>query len=218
MSKVYLSPAVHQHDNPCAFSSSCGENIHCRQYLNIVKQILDASGVITMITPEGKTMDEAIALSNQFNPDLHFVTHTNAGGGSYRLMMYYSTGGGENYARTIAAACGGVSPNIKFQNNNGLGEICRTKAVAVYDEIVFHDNVNMVTDFHNRMQEYALETARGICNVFNIAMVNPFAKVCKPIDTSKFYRVQVGAFHDPNNAQRLCDELKGKGYSAYVTE
>jgi len=33
---------------------------------------------------------------------------------------------------------------------------------------------------------------------------------------SKLYRVQVGAFANKANADKLCNELKSKGYSAFV--
>jgi N-acetylmuramoyl-L-alanine amidase len=34
--------------------------------------------------------------------------------------------------------------------------------------------------------------------------------------SNKLYKVQVGAFANKSNADRLCNELKAKGYSAFV--
>lgn len=43
-----------------------------------------------------------------------------------------------------------------------------------------------------------------------------FIKMIEAKMNSKLYRVQVGAFANRANADRLCNELKGKGYSAFV--
>ena len=34
--------------------------------------------------------------------------------------------------------------------------------------------------------------------------------------TEKLYKVQVGAFREKANAERLANELKSKGYSTYI--
>ncbi|MEG2429844.1 MAG: SPOR domain-containing protein, partial [Oscillospiraceae bacterium] len=38
-----------------------------------------------------------------------------------------------------------------------------------------------------------------------------------PQNPNNLYRVQVGAFSNKDNAQKLRDELKAKGYSAYIS-
>ena len=43
-----------------------------------------------------------------------------------------------------------------------------------------------------------------------------FIKMIEAKMNSKLYRVQVGAFANKANADRLCNELKSKGYSAFV--
>lgn len=59
--------------------------------------------------------------------------------------------------------------------------------------------------------------------MFGAAFVDPYAKPAEPApepepepDGDVWYRVQVGAFREKANADRLCAELKEKGYSAYV--
>ena len=43
-----------------------------------------------------------------------------------------------------------------------------------------------------------------------------FIKMIEAKLNTKLYRVQVGAFSNRSNADRLCNELKSKGYSAFV--
>ena len=43
-----------------------------------------------------------------------------------------------------------------------------------------------------------------------------FIKMIEAKMNNKLYRVQVGAFANKANADRLCNELKAKGYSAFV--
>ena len=43
-----------------------------------------------------------------------------------------------------------------------------------------------------------------------------FIKMIETKMNNKLYRVQVGAFANKANADRLCNELKAKGYSAFV--
>lgn len=48
------------------------------------------------------------------------------------------------------------------------------------------------------------------CNILGVKYVAPHGKV------GKLYRVQVGAFADKKNAERLAKELKSKGYDTYI--
>jgi N-acetylmuramoyl-L-alanine amidase len=43
-----------------------------------------------------------------------------------------------------------------------------------------------------------------------------FIKMIEAKMSTKLYRVQVGAFANRANADRLCNELKSKGYPAFI--
>ena len=43
--KLYLSAAAHQYDNPTECPVRCGENIHCKAYMDLVEQRMTALGV-----------------------------------------------------------------------------------------------------------------------------------------------------------------------------
>ena len=97
-------------------------------------------------------------------------------------------------------------------------ELQQTVAPAIYDEMLFHDNVQDITWFHGHLREMAEATAKAICDMFGMAFVDPYAKPAEPESPAGniWYRVQVGAFREKANADRLCEELKAKGYAAFV--
>ena len=167
----------------------------------------------------GDRLKEAFSESNAWGADLHYVAHTNAGGGDYSLLMVYNTGTAYGYAEKLAAARKAVySGNVKISVQPQWDELRLTTAPAIYDEMVFHDNKEQITWFHGHLREMAQATAKAICDMFGVTFVDPYAKPVEPEqpDGDIWYRVQVGAFREKANADRLCAELKEKGYSAYV--
>ena len=172
----------------------------------------------------GDRLKEAIAESNAWGADLHYVAHTNAGGGSYSLLMVYDRGTAYGYAEKLAARRREIyAGNVKISVQPQWDELRLTAAPALYDEMVFHDNAKDIAWFHEHLREMAEFTARAICDMFGVKFVNPYAEPDEPAPKPTpesggdvWYRVQVGAFREKANADRLCAELKEKGYSAYV--
>lgn len=174
--KIYLSPAAHGHDNPCSFDRNCGENVHCNLYMDELETILKACAFEVKRNSKGCNMNHAISDSNAWGADLHYVAHTNAGGGSYSLLMAYDSGKGWKYAEAIKAERAKVyGKNIQIRSNPSLGELCRTKAIAVYDELVFHDNAEDIAWLHNHFRDMAMATAKAMCNIFGVAFKDPYA-------------------------------------------
>ena len=75
-------------------------------------------------------------------------------------------------------------------------------------ECGFISNANDVQMFHIKMDDIA----KGILKCFD------FDVVSKPANSGKLYRVQVGAFSVKANAEKLMNELKAKGYNAFIKE
>ena len=53
-------------------------------------------------------------------------------------------------------------------------ELKKTNCTAVYEELVFHDNIDDATWFHNNMRLMAKYAARAICDVFGMAFIDPY--------------------------------------------
>ena len=175
MPKVYISPSVQQY-NLCEYGDT--EKDHCQLYADILQRYFDACGIEYKRNYD-KTFQQATAESNEWNPDIHYACHTNAFNGQTRysvLLVYNAVDGNPAYecAEDIKDLRPQVYPEPVFVNQNrSLYEIRYTKNPCVYDEIVFHDNVDDATLFHVRMQTFAELTARGFCNYFNIPFVYP---------------------------------------------
>ena len=232
MPKIYLSPAAHGRDNPCGYDSACGENIHCNLYMDELEPYLLACGFAVRRNPKDRTGDrlkEAFAESNAWGADLHYVAHTNAGGGDYSKIMVYNRDTAYGYAEKLIARRRelfdreGESWVAKITIEPQWAELKQTVAPVLYDEMVFHDNAEQIAWFHEHLREMAEFTARAICDMFGVKFVNPYAEPDEPAPKPTpesggdvWYRVQVGAFREKANADRLCAELKEKGYSAFV--
>lgn len=176
--KIYLSPAAHEHDNPCSFDrTDCGENIHCNIYADHLQEILIACGFDVKRNPKDRTgerLKEAIAEANQWGADFYYVCHTNGGGGAYSRLMVYDNGTGYTYAQKIAEREKVIYTNpIQITLNPELDEIRLTNAPCVYHEVVFHDNPDEITYFHHHFRDFALCTAKGICDIFGVDLADP---------------------------------------------
>ena len=210
MAKIYLSPAAHEHDNPCSYSSGCSENTHCNLYVDWLEKHLIACGFEVKRNPKDRTGDrlkEAIAESNTCCADLHYIAHTNAGGKSYSLLMVYVDGTAYTYAQMLAAMRrdiydGSVKVNIAPQ----WAELSQTTAPAIYDETVFHDNLSSITWYHNNLDRIAENTCKAICKMFNVEY--------RGLDTMPGYYVKVGPFENETVARAYFEILQ----SAHITQ
>ena len=87
-----------------------------------------------------------------------------------------------------------------------LYEINKTNALCIYVEVDFHDNKTTETWIYSNIENIALAICKGIFDIDE--------KEDLPI-----YRVQVGAFADKCNADRLLERLKSDGYrDAFITK
>lgn len=175
MPKVYISPSVQEY-NLCEYGDT--EKSHCQLYADILQRYFDACG-IEYKRNFNQTFQQATAESNAWNPDIHYACHTNAFNGQTRysvLLVYNAVEGNPAYecAEDIRTLRPQIYPKPVYVNQNRtLYEIRYTRNPCVYDEIVFHDNVDDATLFHVRMQTFAELTTRGFCNYFGIPFVYP---------------------------------------------
>lgn len=193
MAKVYLSPAYHR-QNECCYprpdGQQCYETLENNEYIDILEPILNRCGIETkrgyrrtpMNWEDGtELMYNAVAESNEWGADVHYVSHTNASTdgtakGCHPMYYTYSTKGkalGEvmcKYRREV------YPRTVKLVPRADLYELKKTAAVAFYEEHVFHDNLEDATWFHGHMTEVAESAAKGLCEWFSIAYVAPEAE------------------------------------------
>ena len=178
MPKIYLSPAAHAHDNPCSYDrKNCGENVHCNLYMDELEPYLRACGMDVKRASKANTGDgirTSVKEANDWGADLYYVAHTNAGGGCRNGIMIYSEDS-RPWAEKLRKRRLEVYPrrsNISINPN--LYEINQTKAPCLYEELVFHDNLEDITWFHVHLREMAEATAKAFCDIFGVSFVDPY--------------------------------------------
>jgi len=81
---------------------------------------------------------------------------------------------------------------------------------AILIELAFMTNEKEATTMmanEEYWKECAVEICKGVCEYTGIKYVP---------ETNKLYRVQVGAFSNKKNAEKLAEELKKKGYNNFI--
>lgn len=104
----------------------------------------------------------------------------------------------------------------KIEGRNNLANLNRAQAAGINYRLLecgFISNAADIQTFNSNVDTIA----KGILKCFGITPVS------KPVmeatnQSGKLYRVQVGAFANKTNAENLMNELKAKGYSAFIKE
>ena len=88
-------------------------------------------------------------------------------------------------------------------------------APSVIVECAFLDNKKdvQIIDTAAEQKAFGVAIAKGILKTLGVSYIEPTA------NSEKIYRVQVGAFSDKKNAEKLRNELIAKGFTgAYIKE
>ena len=217
--KIYLSPSS-QPENKYA-SGNTNEQEQCRKIAQAAAEALKRCGFSVMCGLSG-TMYTRVADSNKWGADLHVPIHTNAYKGETagtRLMCSKIGGDGHKACKAIYAVLAPLSPGTSgsITARPELYEIRSTNAPCAYVEAEFHDVPSVAKWIIENVVTIGEAIAKGICNYYGVAY-KP-AENAEPAEEPKtIYRVQIGAFAVKRNAERLRDELKGRGYTAIIVE
>lgn len=189
-----------------AIAISCNEEL-VRHGVNVL---------MSRTKDENDTVTDEIRECNAYSPDLAVDIHNNAGGGDGAEAFYSYTGMGKALAENILAeiiTIGQNSRGAKIRKNEQgrdyYGFIRETVAPAVIVECAFLDNANDIKIINTAEKQKAMgkAIAKGILRTLGIAY----------IQNNKLYRVQVGAFANKSNAEKLKAGLVAKGYQAFIT-
>ena len=224
--KVYIAVG-HGGDDPGAVANGFKE-----KDLNLVTAIackdeLLRHGVevnIDRTTDIELTMTQTVNACNAYAPDLAVDIHHNAGGGDGAEVFHSINGGlGKTLAVNILDEVKAVGQNSRGAKTrtgeNGsdyYGFIRRTTSPAVIVECAFLDNKTdvQIVDTKAEQKAMGIAIAKGILKTLGVAY-----KTETTPTSVKYYKVQVGAFRSRENAERLRNELQGKGYAdAFIVE
>lgn len=186
-------------------------------------------GVLTKVS---RTKDESESLAQKINecnayaPDLALDIHNNAGGGDGAEVFHTIKGGkGATLAANILAEVKKIGQNSRgaktkknSSGNDYFGFIRSTNAPAVIVECAFVDNKTdmQILDTAAEQAAMGVAIAKGVLKTLGIAYKE---KAPAAAESGVIYRVQVGAFENRQNAERLRDQLKAKGFAgAYIVK
>ena len=209
--KIYISPSS-QPANTYAVGNT-HEQAECRKIAAALEKALMRCGFNAKAGLEG-SMYTRVPESNAFGADRHLPIHTNAFDGEVaglRIMVYKLGGEAEAIAKAIMAQLAPITPGTSdgISAYPSLYEVKNSNAICVYVEVGFHDNPKEAQWILDNTQAIAEAICKGLCSHYGI----PYMAAQQTV-----YRVQVGAFQEKRNAQRLRDDLISKGYEAFITQ
>jgi N-acetylmuramoyl-L-alanine amidase len=170
------------------------------------------------------TLSQRAKMANDWGADIFISVHINAGKGT-GFESYVYNGGVSSQTVALQNVLHGeiLAAMRQFGNITDRGKkranyavLRETKMPAVLTENLFIDSNDA-----KLLKNEAFLKAVGEAHARGVAKFLGLPKKAKPqsqqkVSDGKLYRVQVGAFTDPDNAKKLAEELKKKGYPAII--
>ena len=214
--RIYLSPSD-QNANYYAYGGT-NEMVQCQRIADACEVALKRCG-FEVINNKTDTMEERVAESNRWDADLHVCIHTNAHNGvTTGTRIFASDLSNEGY-RVSKAVFDVLAPNTLGTSESvsaypALYEIRMTTAYCVYVEADFHDVPKIAKWIIENVVLIGEAIAEGICNHYGIKFIAPAAEK----ESDVIYRVQVGAFRNPENADNMLETLKKTGFDGFIVK
>ncbi|MBP3249734.1 MAG: SH3 domain-containing protein [Ruminococcus sp.] len=180
MPKVFLSPSTQEFNQ---YATSGNEELYMNLLADRVEPYFRASGIQFVRNDPSRGAQGAINDSNAGSYDMHLALHSNAApeslSGRLRgIDIYFApkSKNSEKLANIIANNLMSIYPlpdKIRAVPTDRLGEVLRTKAVAVLCELGYHDNFADEAWIKNNLGQIARNIARSVCDYFGIPLVMP---------------------------------------------
>ena len=223
--KIYVSPSSQPANTYAAGNTN--EQEQCRRIALATVEALKRCGFDAMTNvKDGITMYDRVRESNAWGADLHLPEHTNAFNKKLKgTRMFCSSVSGEG-GKACKAILDELKPVVPGESDGvqvaSYYEITATKAPCAYCEAAFHDNAEQAQWIIDHVVDIAEAVCRGVCKHFGRKYIPVDSAAAEteenPVETNTIYRVQVGAFVNKQYAENLRDELKDKGYDAFVIQ
>ena len=207
MKKIYINPG-HSDTDPGAvgFETERKLNVQVCEYM---AEYLLANYQVELKTNPG-TLGNLYAIckdANDWGADLFVSVHFNAGGGDGFEALVYSEsrrGLGDLFDKHVKAV-GQNSRGVKLRP--GLVVLRDTNMPAVLCEGAFVDNRKDIEDWNEAHELRKLAEAYAKAAAEYLALEEK---------ETRLYRVQVGAYRQPENAKAMQEKLLAAGYDAII--
>lgn len=182
MPKVFLSPSTQEGNS---YATSGTEELYMNLLADRIEPYFRASGIQFVRNDPDRGAQGAINDSNTGSYDMHLALHSNAAPDSLSgrirgIDIYFAPKSqfSEKLANIIANNLKAIYPlpdKVRAVPTASLGEVLRTKAVAVLCELGYHDNFADEAWIKNNLGIIAQNIARSVCDYFGIPLVMPGA-------------------------------------------
>ncbi|MBA2878070.1 N-acetylmuramoyl-L-alanine amidase [Anoxybacillus kamchatkensis] len=225
MSKIYWDKG-HGGDDPGAVANGLQEKQLTHKIVEYAMSYLEENytGFEQRVTRTGDqtlTLSQRADMANAWGADVFVSVHINAGKGTGFESYVHPNASPQSIALQNVLHGEILSAMRQFGNITDRGKkradyavLRETKMPAVLTENLFIDSNDA-----KLLKNEAFLKAVGEAHARGVAKFLGLPQKAKPQEKSsdgKLYRVQVGAFKDKSNAERLAKELKDKGYPAII--
>lgn len=175
-----------------------------------------------------QSLKERVNAANQQNVDVFLSIHANAGPTSAHGIETYIHNNAPQRTLTLAKLVHENTIRTTSMNDRGVRRadfqvLRETKMEAVLIECGFMTNTSDLAKLKDDgyRRKVGVGIVNGLAQFYGLKLKPVAAPAPQPTPTAPsntIYRVQVGAFSNRENADRLAAELKAKGYSAVITQ
>ena len=179
MPKVFLSPSTQEWNS---YATEGNEELYMNLLADRIEPYLRSCGISYVRNDPVRNVTGAIADSNAGNYDVHLALHSNAApeklAGKLRgIDIYFApkSSQSEKLANIIANNLKAIYPlpdKVRALPTNSLGEVLRTKAVAVLCELGYHDNYADEAWLKNNLEAIARNIVNSLCDYFGIPFIS----------------------------------------------
>ena len=202
--------------DPGAVGNGMRESDITKETVGLLILLLKSQGhTVLDVTPYGENFSSGKSHHeircrrvDEFNADLYLDIHINAGGGTgCEVWCHNIHSKSVPYAREILRniASDTALPNRGVKYNPSYWSLYLTKKPAIIIEGAFIDNKSDMNKLTPKI--YAMSIAKVFGDIKIAAC---------PTDEQILYKVQVGAFSIRDNAEKLLDELREKGFDGFI--
>ncbi len=159
-------------------------------------------------------------LANKYGADVFVSIHTNAHNSNAQGVETYSFPNSKNGARLAKLIQDEVLKAKLYTKNRGtktanFAVLRQSRMPAALIETAFITNKQDAELLKNKQNEFATAIAKGILKYLGINY-KPVKKPSNNSNSKELYKVQVGAFSNKTNAEKLLKELKTKGFDGFI--
>ena len=187
-----------------------------------IKYHLERHKFVVVESREGDTNPTLRERSNKANTNkvdisvsIHVNAYTDSNAQGFEIFHYSGSNRGKQLATCVQKSV--ISAKLYTKNRglktNSLHMTREVIAPAILVEMGFITNKADRDIIINKSEEMAIAITKGILSYYE----TDYIKEKEQTTGDKLYRVQVGAFRERTNAEKLANELKSKGYSTYIT-